>query len=54
MSSDKHYTPEQLQRLIEELQELVEEVIVYEYDYMTDDGKDALDRIAELLNLNIE
>jgi hypothetical protein len=54
MLSDKYYTPEQLQRLIEELQELVEEVIVYEYDYMTDDGKDALDRIAELLNLNIE
>lgn len=54
MSSDKYYTPEQLQSLIEELQELVGEVIAYEYDYMTDDGKDALDRIAEILNLEIE
>lgn len=54
MSSDKYYTPEQLQNLIEELQDLVGEVIAYEYDYMTDEGKDALDRIAELLNLQIE
>lgn len=52
--ADKHYTPEQLQKIVEELQELVEEIIVYEYDYMTDEGKDALDRIAELLNMTIE
>jgi len=50
---DKHYTPEQLQKLIERLQELVEEVIIYEYDYMTDEGKDAVEEIADILNLNI-
>jgi hypothetical protein len=50
---DKYYTPEQLQVLINELQELMEEIIVYEYDYMTEDGKQAVERIADLLNLNI-
>lgn len=53
MSSDKHYTPEQLQKMIERLQELVEEIIVYEYDYMSDDGKAAVEEIANILNLNI-
>ena len=53
MSSDKYYTPEQMQPLIEELQELVADMIIYEYDYMTDEGKLAIDRMAYLLNLNI-
>ena len=53
MSSDKHYTVEQVQSIINELQELVEEIIIFEYDYMSDDGKAAVERMADLLNLNI-
>lgn len=53
MLSDKHYTPKQIEQLIEELQELMEEIIMYEYDYMSEEGKVAVERIADILNLNI-
>jgi hypothetical protein len=54
MSLDKYHTREEIEDLIDELQDLIADIIVYEYDYMTDDAKDAIIRIAELLNLNIE
>lgn len=51
---DRYHTPEELEKLIERLQDLIGEVIAYEYDYMTDEGKDALEEIADILNLNID
>lgn len=53
MLSDKHYTPQELEKLIEELQDLMEDIIIHEYDYMSDEGKVAVQRIADILNLNI-
>ncbi len=51
---DKYYSSEDIQKVINELQDLLEDLIIYEHDYMTDEGQRSIERMAELLNIEIE
>lgn len=52
--SDKYYSLEDIQKIINELQDLLEDLILHEYDYMTEEGQRSTERMADLLNIEIE
>lgn len=52
--SDKYYNLEDIQKVINELQDLLEDLILHEYDYMTEEGQRSTERMADLLNIEIE
>lgn len=52
--SDKYYNLEDIQNIINELQDLLEDLILHEYDYMTEEGQRSTERMADLLNIEIE
>ena len=53
-NEDKYYSPEDIQDVINELQDLLEDLILHEYDYMTEEGQSSIERMADLLNIEIE
>jgi hypothetical protein len=53
-NEDKYYSPEDIQDVINELQDLLEDLILHEYDYMTEEGQRSTERMADLLNIEIE
>lgn len=53
-NEDKYYSPEDIQEVINELQDLLEDLILHEYDYMTEEGQRSIERMADLLNIEIE
>lgn len=53
-SEDKYYNLEDIQDIINELQDLLEDLILHEYDYMTEEGQRSTERMADLLNIEIE
>jgi hypothetical protein len=53
-NEDKYYSPEDIQDVINELQDLLEDLILHEYDYMTEEGQRSIERMADLLNIDIE
>jgi|31_taG_2_1085359.scaffolds.fasta_scaffold01179_12 hypothetical protein len=53
-NEDKYYSPEDIQDVINELQDLLEDLILHEYDYMTEEGQRSIERMADLLNIEIE
>lgn len=52
--SDKYYSLEDIQKVINELQDLLEDLILHEYDYMSEEGQRSTERMADLLNIEIE
>jgi hypothetical protein len=53
-NEDRYYSPEDIQEIINELQDLLEDLILHEYDYMTEEGQRSTERMADLLNIEIE
>jgi hypothetical protein len=53
-NEDKYYSPEDIQDVINELQDLLEDLILHEYDYMTEEGQRSIERMSDLLNIEIE
>jgi len=53
-NEDKYYSPEDIQDVINELQDLLEDLILHEYDYMTEEGQRSIERMADLLNIEME
>jgi len=53
-NEDRYYNSEDIQKIINELQDLLEDLILHEYDYMTEEGQRSIERMADLLNIEIE
>lgn len=53
-NEDRYYNLEDIQDIINELQDLLEDLILHEYDYMTEEGQRSTERMADLLNIEIE
>jgi len=53
-NEDKYYSLGDIQSIINELQDLLEDLILHEYDYMTEEGQRSIERMADLLNIEIE
>ena len=53
-NEDRYYNLEDIQGIINELQDLLEDLILHEYDYMTEEGQRSTERMADLLNIEIE
>ena len=53
-NEDRYYNSEDIQDIINELQDLLEDLILHEYDYMTEEGQRSTERMADLLNIEIE
>lgn len=53
-NEDRYYNLEDIQGIINELQDLLEDLILHEYDYMTEEGQRSTERMADLLNIEME